>query len=188
MMRTALNTLVLAVALAVGSSACATPAWIIDKATSSIRFSSRFNGVGFSGAFRAWTADIRFDPANLPASSVSVSVDVASAATGDADRDQALPTAAFFDAAHFPRAAFVAHSFRSLGGGRYVANGTFTLRGVSKPLALPFTLAVAGPKAHMTASLALDRLAFGVGQDEWRKTDVIPAAVGLTLQVDAQRR
>jgi hypothetical protein len=40
----------------------------------------------------------------------------------------------------------------------------------------------------MTAQLAINRLAFGVGQDEWRKTDVVPAAVGLAIAVNAQRR
>ena len=187
MTRTALLAALFAL-VAASAEAATAPAWTVDKAASSIRFSSRFNGVAFSGVFRTWTADIRFDPANLAASSVSVSVDVASAATGDADRDQALPTGDFFDAARFPRASFVAHGFKALGGGRYRADGTLTLRGVSKPLALPFALAITGPRAHMTATLGVDRLAFGVGQNEWRKTDVIPAAVGLAIQVDAQRR
>jgi hypothetical protein len=39
----------------------------------------------------------------------------------------------------------------------------------------------------MTAQLAINRLAFGVGQDEWRKTDVVPAAVGLRIAVNAQK-
>ena len=67
------------------------PAWTVDKAASSVRFSSAMNGQAFSGAFRRWNADIRFDPKNLAASSVSATFETASAATGDPDRDQALP-------------------------------------------------------------------------------------------------
>jgi polyisoprenoid-binding protein YceI len=164
------------------------PAWAVDKAHSAVRFSSSFNGAAFSGSFSRWNADIRFDPANLAASQVTAVIDVASAATGDADRDQALPTDDFLAAAKFPRATFTAHAFKALGGGRYLAIGQLTLRGVSKPLSLPFTLKIAGTKATMTASLPLDRLAFGVGQNEWRKTDAIPAAVTVAVAINADRR
>jgi len=174
--------------LAPAAMAAPPPAWTVDKAASSIRFSSSFNGAAFTGSFTRWTADIRFDPANLAASSVTATIDTGSAASGDADRDQALPTDAFFAAAKFPRATYAAHAFKSLGGGRYEAIGELTLRGVTKPLNLPFTLAITGGQARMTASMALNRLAFGVGQDEWRKTDAIPAAVNLTLAVTARRR
>jgi len=173
--------------LATASLAAPPPAWTVEKAASSIRFSSSFNGTAFSGSFSRWTADIRFDPANLAGSSVTATIDTASVATGDADRDQALPTDAFLSAAKFPRAVFAAHTFKALGGGRYQAIGALTLRGVTKPLTLPFTLAISGGQARMTASMALNRLAFGVGQDEWRKTDAIPAGVNLAIAVVARR-
>jgi polyisoprenoid-binding protein YceI len=182
----ALAAVLIASALAASAEPPAT--WLVDKPSSSIRFTSRYGGQSFRGLFRSWNADIRFDPANLAASSVTVTIDPASAATGDADRDQALPTDAFLAAAKFPHAVYASHTFKSLGGGRYQTLGTLTLRGVAQPLALPFTLAITGAKAHMTAQLAINRLAFGVGQDEWRKTDVVPASVGLDIQVNAQRR
>jgi polyisoprenoid-binding protein YceI len=175
-------------AIASAALAAPPPAWIADKAASSIRFSSSFNGAAFSGAFSRWDADIRFDPANLAASSVAVSIDVASAATGDADRDQALPTPAFFSAARFPRATFTAHAFTSLGGNRFNATGTLMLRGIARPLILPFTLTIAGGQAKMNAAIAVNRLAFGVGQDEWRKTDALPAAVNVAIALTARRR
>jgi polyisoprenoid-binding protein YceI len=164
------------------------PAWTVDKTASSIRFTSSFNGAAFTGSFSRWSADIRFDPANLAASSVTATIDTASAASGDADRDQALPTDAFLAAAKFPRATYAAHAFKALGGGRYEAIGELTLRGVTKPLTLPFTLTIAGGQARMNATMALNRLAFGVGQDEWRKTDAIPAAVNIVIAVTARRR
>ena len=163
------------------------PTWSVDKAASAIRFSSSMNNEAFSGAFRRWDAAIAFDPKNLAGSSVTASIDTASAATGDLDRDQALPTAAFLAAAKFPRATFTAHTFKDLGAGRYQAIGQLTLRGVSKPLTLPFTLAITGARARMKASLALNRLAFGVGQDEWKATTALPAAVTVTIAIAARR-
>jgi polyisoprenoid-binding protein YceI len=186
-----MRVLVLAACLvaAAGSALAAPPpSWVVDKAHSAVRFSSSFNGAAFTGAFARWNADIRFDPANLGASQVTAVIDVASAATGDPDRDQGLPGDDFLAAAKFPRATYVAHGFKALGPGRYLAIGQLSLRGVTKPLNLPFTLKIAGGKATMTASLPLDRLAFGVGQNEWRKTDAIPAAVTVAIAINADRR
>ena len=178
----------LALSLAPLAKAAPAPAWTVDKATSSIRFSSSFNGAPFSGAFSRWDADIHFDPANLPGSSVTATVDVASASTGDADRDQALPSDKFFSAAKFPRATFAAHAFKALGGNHYQAVGQLSLRGVSRPLALPFTLVITGAQARMNCETTLDRLAFGVGQDEYRATNNLPAQIKVGIVLAARRR
>lgn len=163
------------------------PGWTVDKAASKIGFASSFGGTAFSGAFRTWDAQIKFDPNNLGGSSAVVTIDTASVATGDADRDKTLPDTPWFASAQYPKAVFKAQSFKSLGGGRYQGIGTLTLRGVTKPLTLPFTLNIAGPNAKMAATLDLNRLAFGVGQNEWAKTDTIPATVRLTISLTAHR-
>jgi polyisoprenoid-binding protein YceI len=181
--------LLLAALCLAGSPAIATPAptWTVDKAASAVRFSSSFNGDAFSGSFQRWDAVIRFDPKALAACSVTATIDTASVATGNKDRDQALPSADFLAAAKFPKATFTATSFKDLGGGRYQAVGALTLRGVSKPLTLPFTLAITGPTARMKASLAINRLAFGVGQNEWKGVDAIPATVSVNIELTAHR-
>lgn len=176
--------LTLAAAPAIAAPASA---WTVDKAASKIGFSSSFGGAAFSGAFRSWDAQIRFDPNNLAGSSAVVTIDTASVATGDDDRDKTLPDVPWFASARYPKATFRTQSFKALGGGRYQALGTLTLRGVTKPLTLPFTLSISGPNARMTATLGLNRLAFGVGQGEWAKTEVIPATVNLTISLAAHR-
>jgi polyisoprenoid-binding protein YceI len=186
-MRRAATRLILASVALWAAGARAAPAWVADKAASSVGFAASMAGEGFTGVFRRWDADIRFDPADLKGSSVTASIDVASAVTGNPDRDQALPTATFLDAPAFPRATFVAHGFTALGPGRYQAAGVLTLRGVAKPLTLPFTLAISGGQARMTGSVAINRLAFGVGQGEWAATTTIPAAVTVTVALTARR-
>lgn len=162
--------------------------WTVDHGASSLRFASSFGGEAFAGAFRQWDADIHFDPANLAGSSVSVTVNVASVTTGSADRDQALPTADFFDVAHYPRATFTSKSFKQVGPGRFQAIGVLTMRGVAKPLTLPFALVMSGAQAKMSGSVAINRLAFGVGQNEWKATTTLPAAINLNLTVAARKK
>jgi len=174
-------------ALAPTLALAAPPTWIVDKAASHLTFSSSVSGQAFTGGFRAWDAAIHFDPKDLAHSDVAASIDIASAATGNGDRDTELPGQDWFWTSHFPRASFVAHGFQPAGPGRYLAAGTLTIRGVAKPLTLPFTLAITGTSAKMSAQVALNRLAFGVGQGEWQATDTVPAGVTVHIDLAAHR-
>jgi polyisoprenoid-binding protein YceI len=162
-------------------------AWSVDKTASKIAFSSSFDGQAFAGSFRRWDAAIRFDPKNLAGSSAVVTIETASAATGDGDRDAALPEPTWFSARAFPKAVFRTTGFKALGGNRYSAAGTLTLRGASKPLTLPFTLVITGDNAKMNAQLSISRLAFGVGQNEWKATSVVPDPVTVMIAVTARK-
>ena len=178
---------VVGLALVAAPALAAPSVWIVDPAASKLAFQGTMNGAPFVGAFRRWTAQIAFDPKALAASKVNVVIDVASAASGDADRDQALPTDDWFAAGKFARASFVTHAFRDLGGGKYLATGDLTIRGVSRSVALPFTLAIEGDAARMNGSLALDRTAFGVGQGQWKAGDVVGAKVVVSVSLAAHR-
>ena len=45
----------------------------------------------------------------------------------------------------------------------YLALGTLTLRGESRPVNLPFSLSIDGNRATMTGQTTLDRRDFGIG-------------------------
>lgn len=168
-------------------TAASPAAWTVDKAASRIRFKSAFGGMAFEGGFDRWDARINFDPKNLAASRVVVSVDLGSARTGDADRDQTLPTAEWFNTAKFPRATFSTQAIRDLGGGKYQAVGTLALKGVSRPLVLPFKLAIAGGRARMDGTVVLRRSDFGIGQGQFGGADAVPLEVPVAITVSAIR-
>jgi len=174
-------------ALAPSLAAAAPPAWIVDKAASHLTFSSSVSGQAFTGSFRNWNAVIHFDPKDLAHSDVAATIDIASAATGNGDRDTEIPGQDWFWTSHFPRATFVARGFQPAGPGRYLAAGVLTIRDKAKPLTLPFSLAITGASAKMSAQVALNRLAFGVGQGEWQATDTVPAGVTVHIDLAAHR-
>jgi polyisoprenoid-binding protein YceI len=145
------------------------------------------NGQTFTGTFRRWSAQIAFDPKALGASKAVVTINVASAATGDADRDQALPTDDWLASSKFAQATFVTRDFRDLGGGKYAADGDLTIRGVKKPVTLPFTLAISGDTAKMSGAMVLNRTAFGVGQGQWKTGEVVDTKVTVNVALTAHR-
>jgi len=154
---------------------------------SALGFATSWSGSAIEGRFRTWSADIRFSPQALESSRVRVKIDTASAATGESSVDEALPGTDWFSSAAFPAATFSADKFRALGGDRYEARGTLSLRGVSRPVTLPFRLTIEGDRAHMTGSVEIDRTRFGVGQGEWAGTGAIPAPVTVRIDLKATR-
>jgi len=177
---------------AVAADSAAAPAsadparWAVAPG-SEIDFETTWGGSKIQGRFDKWSADILFSPEALDRSRVKVSIDVASVNSGDPQRDQSLPSEDWFDAAANPKAVFSADRFEKTGADRYVAHGKLTLRGVTRPLSLPFRLQIDGDKARVRGVTTLDRTAFGVGQGEWKSTDQIPAKVTVSVDLKAKR-
>jgi polyisoprenoid-binding protein YceI len=160
--------------------------WAVDKAASRVGFEAAMNGEGFTGTFKRYDAQINFDPKDLKGSKAVVSIDMTSAFTNEQTRDESLPTADWFNADKFPRATFVTTGFTALGGGKYQAAGDLTLKGVSKPIVLPFTLVISGDTAKMTSAIIVNRLVFGVGQGQWKTEEAILARVTVRIALTAK--
>ncbi|MBO9697389.1 MAG: YceI family protein [Sphingopyxis sp.] len=150
-------------------------------------FTARWNGEAIDGRFGRWRAAIRFSPDDLAKSNIRVTVDLASADTGDGQRDDSLKSSDFFDTGAHPQAVFTTRDVRHLSGDRYEARGTLDLRGVSKPATLRFTLRIEGDRARVAGTARVDRTAFGVGQGEWAATDAIAAGVDIDFSFSATR-
>ena len=92
-------TLALAALLA---SAAANAADYRAEAGSTLGFRASYDGEGFEGRFGKFSPAIRFDPADLAQSRFDVRIDLASAGTANADRDEMLLGPDFFDDTRAP--------------------------------------------------------------------------------------
>ncbi len=162
------------------------PLWKLGS-SGRLGFISSWSGTGISGSFRKWTADIRFNPDALAASKIKVSIDLASAESGDSQRDGMLQGEDFFNVVAHPTAIWTSTSLKSLGGNRYRADGTLSLRGVEKSVPIEFKLNINGRKASVGGSTTLNRLDFGIGQGDYAKTDEIPDLVRIAFSFWAWR-
>lgn len=174
-------------ALSFAAAQAAPAKWAVDAAGSRLSFASKYAGDAFTGQFRRFTADIAFDPAQLPASKIVVAVDMSSVATGDSDRDETLPTGEWFDTKKFPRATFTSTAIKAAGPGRYTATGNLNIKGVTRPATLNFGLKITGDKAESIGQLTLDRSQFGVGQGQFKAGDTVPLAVTVNTAIKATR-
>jgi cytochrome b561 len=174
--------------IAAATPALAVPtAWTVVPASSSISFSGTQSGAPFTGKFGQWTAQIAFDPADLPHSSARVVIATATGKTGDGMKDASLGQDEWFDTAHFPRATFATTKISAAGPGRYVADGVLTIKGKAVPVKLPFTLKIAGNVATMNGTVTVDRLAFGMGAKSDPSGQWVSKQIGLTIAVTAKK-
>lgn len=160
-------------------------AWTIDPAKSTLGFAGSQSGTPFQGRFGKWQGEIDFDPANPAVGHAHIVIDMASAATGDAQKDDSLPQPDWFSVKAFPQAIFDAASFRSKGGNAYEAVGTLSIRGVKKDVVLPFTFEETGGVGHAVGKLDILRTDYGVGQGEWSSGQIVALAVTVTLDIQA---
>lgn len=160
----------------VGSAAVAAnpaeqpPAYTSDAAQSRLEFTGEQAGAPFKGAFHAFTATVTFAPEALAGSRFDVQIVLNSLDSGDKDRDQTLRGPDLFDIAHFPSAHYVTRSFTKTATG-YSAQGTLTLRGVSKDVPIDFQFVKTPTGAKLEGTARLKRLDFGVGQGDWKSTE-----------------
>ena len=173
-------TLALAAPLALATSP-AGPVRYGHTADSTLGFASSYDGETFDGRFAQFTTDIAFDPASA-AGRFDVVIQLASASTENDERDETLLGRDFFNIATMPQARYQATTFRKLADGRFVAEGTLTLRGVTLPVPLTFRW-TPGATPTLEGTATVKRLAFGVGTGDWDDTEVMPDAVTVTTKL-----
>ena len=162
----------------------------IDMNHSTVGFSVPIMG-GLSkvkGKFTDFNINLTNDELDVTKSTVNVVIKAASVDTGIEGRDKHLRTADFFDVEKFPEITFQSSRIEKRGK-QLIAHGTLTMHGISKEIALPFTITGVDENADKTkknvgysASLVLNRRDYGLNYEH--KT--VPNFVGdnITVEID----
>ena len=170
-----------------GAGNMATAAHYRQAAGASLTFSFMQAGAESRGSFRQFATELAWDEKNPAAGSLKVTVQTASLDTQDKDRDDALAGADLFDVKKFPTAQYTASSFAKRADGGLEAVGKLTLRGVTKDLRVPLAIRVTAGGVELSGEVTIKRLAFGVGQGDWKSTDGVGDDVRLQYKVPMSR-
>ena len=171
-----------------GVSAAQAATYELNPSNSRIGFSGTHAGKAFQGVFEQWQGTLTFDPTSaetLAKSTLVVSIRTGSAKTGNAMYDGTLPTADWFDTEHHPQAGFQSQSIVATGiSNTYLVTGLLNLKNVRQPVS--FTVVVGNLAViNTSATLVLDRLAFGIGKQSDPQAAWVSKEIGLQLGVAA---
>jgi polyisoprenoid-binding protein YceI len=150
----------LATIVGTATGALAADTYAIDPAHSNVGFAVKHMMVSnVRGVFTDVKGTVTADPGDLGKSGVQVEIAAASISTSNTDRDTHLRSADFFDVAKYPTITFTSTKVERKGDG-YLATGLLTMKGVSKEIALPFTVTgpVVDPWGNTRYGLEFDRV------------------------------
>lgn len=141
----------------------------LDPAHSLIGFAVRHLEINWvEGRFKEFEGTIHYDDKDMTKSTVEFNAKVASVDTEVEARDKHLRTVDFFEVEKYPTMTFKSTHVERKGKNAFVLHGDLTLKGVTKPVALPFTLkgAVKDPwgntRIGVDAETKINRRDFGI--------------------------
>jgi len=111
--------------------------WVIDPTHSEIQFKVKHLVIStVTGSFKTFEGTVETDGEDLTTANINFSADIASIDTNQAQRDEHLRSAEFFDAANHPKMTFTSSSLEKTGDDTYKLKGDLTMKGVTKPVVL----------------------------------------------------
>lgn len=150
---------------------------------SKLMFVGAYDGAAFDGEFKAFNAQLFFDPKVPEAGFFDVSIDTASVTTYSDQWDSSLPDEDWFFVSQFPTATYQAVSFATRAEG-YIAEGVLSLKGISHPVVLSFTWDVQDDNSvRLQGSAVVNRRVFGIGSGTWADDPTIAFDVQVTVDL-----
>ena len=138
------------------------PVFQVIKADSSIKFNVKAS-VAITGNFDKTDASLVFTSPDLSTAVLNVKIQSASVNTGSGMKDGKLRSKDFFDSEHDPLITFHSTKVIQTGPNTVELDGDFTIRGVTKPEKLTFTITGKGTgEGQITGTMAFDRKDYGM--------------------------
>ena len=129
---------------------------------SSIKFGVKAS-VPIEGVFDKWDATLTYTSPEVESGVLDIKIQAASVNTGSGMKDGKLKGKDFFNVKEDPVITFHSTKVVQTGPNTFDIQGTFTIRGVSKPETLNLTLSGKGTgEGEVTGTMAFDRKDYGM--------------------------
>jgi len=140
------------------------PVFAITQAESSVKFNVKAS-VAIDGTFDKWDATVTFTSPDVTTGVLDIKIQSDSVNTGSGMKDGKLKSKDFFDAKQDPLITFHSTKFVQTGPDGIEVDGDFTIRGVTKPEKLMFTVTGAGTgSGSIKGTMAFDRKDYGMNK------------------------
>lgn len=114
-----------------------TTKWTLDPTHSELGFKIRHLMItNVSGSITNFQVKAETNGEDFRSASISVTADMASISTNNAQRDGHLRNADFFEVEKFPEMTFVSTKMEALDDNTFVVHGDLTLKGITRPAQL----------------------------------------------------
>jgi polyisoprenoid-binding protein YceI len=138
------------------------PVFTITPEQSTVKFFVKAS-VAIEGNFDKWDATLTFPSTDATSGVLDIKIQAATVNTGSGMKDDKLRSKDFFDVKQDPLITFHSTKTVQTAPNTFDVQGTFTIRGVSKPETLNLTLTGKGTgEGEVKGTMAFDRKEFGM--------------------------
>jgi len=156
-----------------------------DPAKSTVTATFKQMNVPVDAKFKKFTAAIDYDAAKPDAAKATVEVETASMDLGDPEYSKEVTKKEWFNAAQFPKATFVSSSIKPAGAGKLAVTGKLTIKGKTTDVSFPLTVKADGKNQVFDGAVPIKRLAYNIGEGEWKDTGMVADEVTIKFHVVA---
>ncbi len=157
-----------------------------DPAKTTVAAVFKQMNVPVEAKFKKFAVAIDYDAAKPDAAKATVDVETASLDVGDADMNKEVAKKEWFNAAQFPKATFVSSAIKAAGPGKLTVTGKLTIKGKATDVTFPLTVKAEGGKQVFDGAVPIKRLAYNIGEGEWKDTGMVADEVTIKFHVVAQ--
>lgn len=156
-----------------------------DAARSSVSAVFRQMNVPVEGRFKRFSAQIDYSSARPEAAKASMEIDIPSFDLGDAEFNKEAQKKEWFNGVQFPKASFVSSALKPSAGGKLDVTGRLTIKGRTADVSFPLVVKQEGSAQVFEGTLPIRRLAFNIGEGEWKDTSMVADEVLIKFRVVA---
>jgi polyisoprenoid-binding protein YceI len=156
-----------------------------DTAHSTVSAVFKQMNVPVESKFKSFNAQIDYDAARPDASKARLDIDTASLDIGDPEYNREIAKKEWFNSAKFPKASFVSTAIKAAAPGKLTVTGKLTIKGKTADVSFPLIVKPEGGKQVFEGQLPIRRLAFDIGEGEWKDTSMVADEVVIKFRVAA---
>jgi polyisoprenoid-binding protein YceI len=156
-----------------------------DAAHSGVSVAFTQMDVPVESPFKQFSAQIDYDAVHPEKTTARVDIDTASLDVGAPEYNKEIAKKTWFDSAHYPKASFVSTSVKAAGAGKLNVTGKLTIKGKTADVAFPVSIKQEGNKQVFQGQLPIKRLAFDIGEGEWKDTSLVADQVVIKFHIVA---
>ncbi len=158
----------------------------IDPAKSAVSAVFKQMGVPVEARFTRFSAQVSYDNAKPQEAKASVEIDIPSFDLGDPDYNREVQKKEWFNGSQFPKASFVSTRIQAIAPGKLDVSGKLTIKGKTADVSFPLNVRKEGEQQVFEGSLPIKRLAFGIGEGEWKDTSIVADEVVIKFRVSGR--
>jgi polyisoprenoid-binding protein YceI len=156
-----------------------------DPAKTSVSAVFKQMSVPVEAKFKTFNIAIDYNPATPAAATAKVEIDTASLDLGEAEMNKEVAKKEWFNSSQYPKATFVSSAIKPVSPGQLTVTGKLTIKGKTSDVSFPLTVKTDAGKQVFEGTLPIKRLAFNIGDGEWKDTSMVADEVTIKFRVTA---